>query len=229
MFKCVFCNKYYKSQKCLHKHYVKCSVEHNINVLDCNKELFDMMRHMMNANKSLTARVEKLERLCYKENKKIDVLKWLNENKKDHMYMERFMESIIIMEEELSYIYDDGIEDGLIKIIEINMEKQEKKPFISFERKSYVLYSNGEKGWMEVKEDNFKSCILGLQKKALKQFRKLNPVDKLKTDREHIIYNKRLISICDVKFSNKIKNIKNELYRKNKININKLVKYDFIF
>ena len=229
MFKCVFCNKYYKSQKCLHKHYVKCSVEHNINVLDCNKELFDMMRHMMNANKSLTARVEKLERLCYKENKRIDVIKWLNENKKDHMYMERFMESVEIMDEELSYIYDDGIEEGLLKILEMKLDKMDSKPFICFERKSYVLYCMGDNGWEELEEDEFKRYILGLQKKALKKFRKLNPVDKLETDRQHNIYNKRLMSICDAKFSKKIKNIKNELYRKNKMNINKLVKYDFVF
>ena len=67
MHKCLLCNKYYKSQKCLRKHYVKCSLKHNINILDCQDDLFQLMSNLMAANNRLCERVKKLETLAYKE------------------------------------------------------------------------------------------------------------------------------------------------------------------
>jgi len=227
MFKCIFCNKFYKSQKCLRKHYIKCSIANNVNVLNCQTELFEMIRELINQNKNLKDRVEKLEKCTYKEKKKVNVIEWLNKNRKSNLYIERFIKGINIGEGELKMVYDMGIVEGIINILESKMG--DEKPIMCFESRSYVLYVRDEKGWKQIKEEEFKKYILYIQREILKVFREKNPVDDLFTDREHNIYNKRLMSICIEKFIIKIKNIRNELYRKNKVNINKIVKYDFIF
>jgi hypothetical protein len=123
----------------------------------------------------------------------------------------------------LELVYENGIVDALINII-IN-ELEYKECLFCFEQKSYTLYVKGEKEWFELSNDKFRNKIFYLQRKLLKKFREENNVDNLDTDREHNIYNKRLMSICIENFGGKIKNIRNEIYRIRKQNINKLVKY----
>ena len=227
MYKCSFCQKIYQKPKCLKNHYVKCSVLHNVNMLNCNDGLFDLIKGLVKSNNNLTERVRKLESLTYKEKKKINVMTWLNENKGDMITFERLIEGIEMNEKNLELVYENGIVDALINII-IN-ELEYKECLFCFEQKSYTLYVKGEKEWFELSNDKFRKKIFYLQRKLLKKFREENNVDNLETDREHNIYNKRLMSICIENFGGKIKNIRNEIYRIRKQNINKLVKYDFEF
>lgn len=229
MFKCVFCNKHYESQKCLHKHYVKCSLEHNINVLKCESDLFEMMRQLLAMNKNLTERVKKLEQQSYRETKKLCVVKWLNENKKNNVNMKDFVKSLKFDEEHIEYVYKEGIIEGLAHILNEKLKDMNDVPLMCFERKSYELYVKDENKWEKIDDKEFKKYILSMQRKLLKLFRERNPVERLDTDEEHNTYNRRLRSICVDNFTRKIKNIKSEIYRKNKVNMNKLVKYDFVF
>ena len=229
MHKCFFCNKYYKSTVNLRKHYIKCSMKHNVNILNCQDELFTMLKGLVKVNEDLTCRVRKLETLTYKEKKKVDVLDWLNKNKGNCVLYSRFLNNIEICVDDLNQVFEVGIIDGLINIINNKLENMCEKPLMCFERKSYVLYVNNEEGWEKLSEEEFKKGICYLQREILKYFRMQNPMESIITDKEHNIYNKRLMSICVDNFSSKIKNIRNEIYRINKINIDKIIKYDFIF
>ena len=229
MHKCFFCNKYYKSSTNLRKHYIKCSMKHNVNVLNCQDELFTMLKNLVKVNEDLTCRVRKMETLMYKERKKVDVLDWLNKNKTDYMYYSRFLDNIEISMDHLDHVFEVGIIEALTNIINNKLENMDEKPLMCFERKSYVLYVNDENGWTKLSEEEFKKGVCYLQREILKFFRLQNPIESITTDKEHNIYNKRLMSICVDNFSSKIKNIRNEIYRMNKINIDKVIKYDFIF
>ena len=228
MHKCIFCDKHYEKPKCLKKHYVKCSILHNANILNCGDELFEVMRDLMKSNKNLTERVRKLETLSYKDKKRINVIAWLNENKTSVTF-ERFIEGIEINKKTLKLVYENGIIEGLIQLLSEELKEIESKPLYCFEQKSYVLYVKGADGWMEISNEIFRNKVFYLQRKILKKFREENSIDNLETDREHNIYNKRLMSICVDKLGVKIKSIKNDIYRINKQNINKIVKYDFEF
>ena len=229
MHKCLLCNKYYKSPKCLRKHYIKCSLKHNINILDCKDDLFQLMSNLMNANEKLCERVKKLETLAYKEKKRINVLDWLNDNRTLTLTYERFIQNIEMSEEILESVYNDGIIEGIISILNEHLNKCEETPLMCFEEKSYVLYEKAEGGWRKLSDDEFKKGICYLQREILKYFRQENPVEELFTDKEHNIYNKRLMNICVSNFSSKIKNIRNDIYVHNKKSINKIVSYDFDF
>jgi len=227
MHKCSFCQKVYQKPKCLKNHYVKCSVLHNVNMFNCKDELFDLIKDLVKSNNNLTERVKKLECLTYKERKKINVITWLNENKGDMITFERLIEGIEINEKNLELVYDNGIVDALINLIINDLEYNEC--LYCFEQKSYTLYVKGVDKWYEISNNEFRNKIFYLQRKILKRFREENNIDDLDTDREHNMYNKRLMSICIENFGVKIKNIRNEIYRIRKQNINKLVKYDFEF
>ena len=229
MNKCLFCNKQYIKPKYLKKHYVKCSIIHNANIINCNNELFELMRELVNSNSNLLKRVKKLEIISYKERKKINVLAWLNENKDISVTFERFIEGIEINSKVMDLVYNNGIIEGIIEIISDELEKTEMKPLYCFEQNSYTLYMKDENGWIEMSNEIFRNRIFYLQRKILIKFREENSIENLETDREHNIYNKRLMNICVTKFGVKIKNIKNEIYRTMKKNINKIVKYDFEF
>ena len=229
MHKCLLCNKYYKSPKCLRKHYVKCSLKHNINILDCNNDLFELMSNMMISNERLCERVKKLETLAYKEKKRINVLEWLNENRTLTMTYERFIQNIEMSEEILDYVFNNGLLDALSNIINDKLDNCEGKPLMCFEEKSYVLYEKTVDGWTKLEDDEFKKGVCYLQREILKYFRQENPVEDLFTDKEHNLYNKHLMSICVANFSSKVKNIRNDVYIHNKKSINKIVSYDFDF
>ncbi len=229
MHKCMLCNKLYKSPKFLRKHYIKCSFKHKINILDCNDDLFNLMSNLLVANERLTERVKKLETLTYKEKKKINVLNWLNDNKILSINYDRFIENIEINRDLLEIVYNEGIIEGITSILNENLSKCEEKPLMCFEEKSYVLYEKTIDGWKKLKDDEFKKGVCYLQREILKQFRLLNPIEDLITDKQHNLYNKRLMNICVDNFSSKIKNIRNDVYVYNKKSINKLVSYDFDF
>lgn len=226
---CNFCNKRYLRKKDLKNHIPKCSILNNINILGCNEHIFQLLKTVVKENKQLTERVKKLETLSLPVKKKIDIIQWLNDNKENSITFDRFLHNIEITEIDLLNIYDMGIVDGSSNLLKRLLMKMDEKPLLCFERKSYTLYIKGEKGWEIMTDEKFQQCICFLQREILKIFRDNNPVEKLKTDRDHNIYNKRLMKICIENFSVKIKNIRNDLYRNMKININKIIKYDLIF
>ena len=129
----------------------------------------------------------------------------------------------------MGIIYENGIVNGLINILLNEIENLENSCIYCFEQKSYTLYVKEEKGWEELSNTKFRNKIFYLQRNILKIFRSNNNIDELETDREYNIYNKRLKKICVEDFGIKIKTIRNELYRNTKINIQKLVMYDFTF
>tara|TARA_Y100000591_G_C21765239_1_gene662454 strand:+ start:719 stop:1282 length:564 start_codon:yes stop_codon:yes gene_type:complete len=187
------------------------------------------MSNLLVANERLTERVKKLETLTYKEKKKINVLNWLNDNKILSINYDRFIENIEINRDLLEIVYNEGIIEGITSILNENLSKCEEKPLMCFEEKSYVLYEKTIDGWKKLKDDEFKKGVCYLQREILKQFRLLNPIEDLITDKQHNLYNKRLMNICVDNFSSKIKNIRNDVYVYNKKSINKLVSYDFDF
>ena len=229
MHKCLFCNKTYVKPKCLKNHYIKCSVAHNVNLFNCKDELFELMRELVKSNESLCQRVKKLEGLVLKEKKKIDVVNWLNENVEDCITYTRFIEGIEINKEIMNSIYENGIIEGLTQILIEKLDENESKCIYCFEQKSYTLYVKKEETWGILDNNDFQKNIFYLQRKILKKFREENSIDSLQTDRDHNIYNKRLQNICDINMKTKIKNIRNDLYRHIKVNIEKLVSYDFTF
>lgn len=229
MYKCFLCDKYYKSEKGLRKHYVKCGLKHKMNVLKCDQELFELLGSVVRMNESLQKRVKKLETLAYKEKKKVNVLEWLNENRSICITYDRFLHNMEINNELLDVVFNEGIIEGIVSILNNSLTNEEEKPLMCFEEKSYTLYYKTIDGWKKLSDDEFKRGVCYLQREMLKYFREQNPVDELYTDKEHNTYNKRLMNICVSNFSSKIKNIRNDIYRHNKVSINKIVSYDFDF
>jgi len=206
---------------------VKCSILKNINILGAENDIFNLLKTLVETNKRMDMRIKKLEALMYKEKKKINVLEWLNKNRMNSITYSRFLDNIEIGEYELETIYEYGIIEGITKLLKENLNLMEEKPIICFEMKSYMVYVKCEEGWEKLESDEFKKNICYLQRKILTEFRNKNSIEKLKTDREHNIYNKRLRKICNSNFSIKINEIRNNIYRSTKVNINKIINYSF--
>ena len=113
----------------------------------------------MNANEKLCERVKKLETLAYKEKKRINVLEWLNDNKTLTLTYERFIQNIEMSEEILESVYNDGIIEGIINILNDHLNKCEE-PLMCFEEKSYVLYEKAEDGWRKLTTMNLRRAYV---------------------------------------------------------------------
>jgi len=229
MNQCQFCNKKYLRKGDLRRHYVKCSILENINIVGANNDIFILLKTLLETNKRMDIRIKKLEILAYKEKKKIRVLDWLNDNRKDSITYVRFLHNIEIGDSELETIYEHGILEGLTKILRDELKGMDEKPIMCFERKAYVLYVKTENGWSILESKEFKKNMCYLQRKILEKFREKNMIEQLKTDSGHNIYNKRLLKICNNNFAVKMNQINNSLYRNMKININKIINYTFEF
>ena len=235
MKKCHFCDKVFQREKSFKKHLVKCSVINNVNLLNTDELMFDLLRNLLKTNENLKTRIEKLEKQVIKENKKekIDIIEWLDNNKHVRITFEDFIEDIEIEKETLKYVYNNGILDGIKKVIKDEIikykDKYETEPIISFEKKKNTVYVKSEKGWKCLSIVELKNILCKMQRKMMIKFKKENNVEKIKTERDMETYNKRFMKLCDVNLENRVCELKNNLYNTTKKSYKKLIKYDLIF
>lgn len=234
MKKCHFCDKVFKREKNFKKHLVKCSVLNNVNLLNADELLFDLLKNLLKTNENLKNRVEKLEKQVIKENKKqeIDILKWLNDNKPVRITFKEFIGNIEIDDDNLEYIYCNGLLDGIKKAIKNEVikykERDEMEPIASFEKKRDTIYVKDETGWKCLSIVELKDILCKMQRKMMIKFKKKNNVEKM-TEKMMDTYNKRFMKLCDINLENRVLELKKNLYNTTKKSYKKLVKYDLIF
>ena len=102
-----------------------------------------------------------METLAYKEKKKVNVLEWLNENRSVCITYDRFLHNVEINDELLEIVFNEGIIEGIVSILNNSLINEEEKPLMCFEEKSYVLYYKTSDGWKKLNDEEFKrGCVL---------------------------------------------------------------------
>ena len=244
VFICNYCHKEYKNKGNFEKHVLLCEIirrnkyqkekdneeDNPINIKDLlilTKELAYKINRLEEDNK-------KFKNIIYNNQKKINVIQWLNLNEKSTNSFNNWVENLKLYEKDLDYIFEHGNING-INIIINELNNNEIIPIKSFTQKTnsfYIYdYENTILVWKTMTEKELEKFYNKLNSKILNLFKiwQENNSHKLKNENfaeEYINKVKKIIG-KDLNKEIELQKFKNKLFNNLKINIKTIIEYDF--
>jgi len=242
--KCSICKKKFTRLTSLRRHRAICELLNQSEL--CQKadleeisdlppliELWSVVKTLVQENIKLKKDMEKIKNWVHTKKKKINIINWLNENKKPVLTFQKWKLKINIYDSDLNLIFDNGFITGIVYILERNLILTEELPIRAFQQKSNCLYIFEDKGWRILKTDEFKELISYVNKNLLIYFKKwYNKNIKLINDPTNDdTYQKNIIKIMGgrVPYDQRIKKINSKLFKYLNINIKNIIQFEFNF
>ena len=226
---CNKCSKQYVSTSGLWRHKKKCNfhelvITDNLNnqlilkelIMEVVKQQQEVVKQQQEQIKELTNTIKELIPKVGNNNtinQKFNIQVFLNEKCKDAINMSDFIKSIEVSFQQLDYIKQNGIVNGLSNVIIEHMNKLglHQRPIHCTDLKREALYIKEDDIWMkDVNKEKIKKAIKGASTKqfcALSKWTKENP-DFIKNDSKQDYYTHTLVAIANNKESNEDKIIK---------------------
>jgi len=149
--KCSICNKKFTRLIALRRHRGICELLNQSN--HCQKadieeitdlppinELWSVVKTLVQENIKLKKDLEKIKNWVHTKKKKINIINWLNENKKPVLTFQEWKQKINIYDSDLNLIFDNGFITGIVYILERNLILTEELPIRAFQQKANCLY-----------------------------------------------------------------------------------------
>jgi hypothetical protein len=203
--------------------------------------LFAMVIMLYNKYEKLESDYIELKKYVTITKNKINILDYLNENfKQDYMNMDaggtnitKFMDELVIGEDQLQKIFKYDYVDGIFNIIcdYINV-KGSMVPIKCFNTKENVLYIFDGELWLIMDDNYLRKFIKSFDKKILTKFVEWKKLAEKTIDPEIFgeiyIQNMKKVIGGNYEKKNPASMIKNRLYKHLKIDLQSIVRYDFI-
>jgi hypothetical protein len=202
--------------------------------------LFAMVIMLYNKYEKLESEYNELKKYVNVTKNKINILDYLNENfKHDFMNMDaggtnitKFMDEIVIGEDQLQKIFKYDYVDGIFNIIcdYINV-KGSLVPIKCFNTKENVLYIFDGELWLIMDDNYLRKFIKSFDKKILTKFVEWKKIAEKTIDPEIFgeiyIQNMKKVIGGNYEKKNPASMIKNRLYKHLKVDLKSIVSYDF--
>jgi hypothetical protein len=203
--------------------------------------LFAMVIMLYNKYEKLESEYNELKKYVNVTKNKINILDYLNENfKHDFMNMDaggtnivKFIDELVIGEDQLQKIFKYDYVDGIFNIIcdYINV-KGSLVPIKCFNTKENVLYIFDGELWLIMDDNYLRKFIKSFDKKILTKFVEWKKIAEKTIDPEIFgeiyIQNMKKVIGGNYEKKNPASMIKNRLYKHLKIDLQSIVRYDFI-
>jgi hypothetical protein len=201
--------------------------------------LFAMVIMLYNKYEKLESEYNELKKYVNVTKNKINILDYLNENfKHDFMRDEgsnivKFMDEIVIGEDQLQKIFKYDYVDGIFNIIcdYINV-KGSLVPIKCFNTKENVLYIFDGELWLIMDDNYLRKFIKSFDKKILTKFVEWKKIAEKTIDPEIFgeiyIQNMKKVIGGNYEKKNPASMIKNRLYKYLKVDLKSIVSYDFV-
>jgi hypothetical protein len=204
--------------------------------------LFAMVIMLYNKYEKLESEYSELKKYVNVTKNKINILDYLNENfKSDYMSnggnnITKFMDELVIGEDELQKIFKYDYVDGIFNIICDYIDKLNVKgslvPIKCFTTKENVLYIFDGELWLIMDDVYLRKFIKSFDKKILTKFVEWKKIAEKTIDPEVFgeiyIQNMKKVIGGNYEKKNPASMIKNRLYKHLKIDLQSIVRYDFI-
>jgi transcription elongation factor Elf1 len=206
--------------------------------------LFAMVIMLYNKYEKLESEYTELKKYVAVTKNKINILDYLNENfKHDYMNMDaggnnitKFMDELAIGEDELQKIFKYDYVDGIFNIICDYIDKLNVKgsllPIKCFNTKENILYIFDGELWLIMDDVYLRKFIKSFDKKILTRFVEWKKIAEKTIDTEIFgeiyIQNMKKVIGGNYEKKNPAFMIKNRLYKHFKIDLQSIVRYDFI-
>jgi hypothetical protein len=206
--------------------------------------LFAMVIMLYNKYEKLENEYTELKKYVNVTKNKINILDYLNENfKHDFMNMDaggsnivKFMDEIVIGEDQLQKIFKYDYVDGIFNIICDYIDKLNVKgslvPIKCFNTKENILYIFDGELWLIMDDNYLRKFIKSFDKKILTKFVEWKKIVEKTIDPEIFgeiyIQNMKKVIGGNYEKKNPASMIKNRLYKHLKVDLKSIVRYDFI-
>lgn len=205
--------------------------------------LFAMVIMLYNKYEKLESEYNELKKYVNVTKNKINILDYLNENfKHDFMNMDaggsnivKFMDEIVIGEDQLQKIFKYDYVDGIFNIICDYIDKLNVKgslvPIKCFNTKENILYIFDGELWLIMDDNYLRKFIKSFDKKILTKFVEWKKIVEKTIDPEIFgeiyIQNMKKVIGGNYEKKNPASMIKNRLYKHLKVDLKSIVYYDF--
>ena len=258
-FCCAHCGKNYKTRTNLNKHLVLCETlvraktysknpkkeEDEIEFLPTQKQMYKIILDLALKCNHLEEKLEQMQKWVVKQKKKINIFEWLQEQEKPKQTWSEFINKIAILNEEIELILHNPFINVLNEICnrifqENNQESNPIQiPFVSFIEKQNTFYiyekeDTEQLKWRECSKKDLINLLNNIHFKMVKSFIELKKKNENKINESDNIcelFNKSNIKIMEVNFKNDqiFNKIKSFIYNKIKIDLKKVIEYEFEF
>ena len=172
MSNCIYCGKKYINASAFRKHQTICGMLKNIKTVDVYPtmdEIYPILVNLVQDNIKLKEKIKKIENRVYLPVKKIDIVKWLNENMKSNVNFDDWIDDIEITDIIMDSVVENGLVSGISTLLINLIQKSDQKniPIKSLTQlKSIYIYENE---WKKFTNDHVKKTIFSIQRKLFNQ------------------------------------------------------------
>ncbi len=226
---CPSCFKSFKRAGCYEKHIFQCQ-RRNEEKIPNNKELWDMITHLTEKYNTVQSEMEYLKNKMGIQNKKIDVLEWLNKQEKPNNTWKEIIENFEMKICDLDLIFQKGLIEGVVDIMIQYLQSFNSNDVIRcYEQKKNVFYVfNGS--WEILNKGDFENSYKTIYQKILSSFEEYKNVNenKMNDDEFQIEFNNNFVKILCVQtpFESQSVRIKNKIFDEIKENFKSIIELE---
>ena len=226
---CPSCFKSFKRAGCYEKHIFQCQ-RRNEEKIPNNKELWDMITHLTEKYNTVQSEMEYLKNKMGIQNKKIDVLEWLNKQEKPNNTWKKTIENFEMKICDLDLIFQKGLIEGVVDIMIQYLQSFNSNDVIRcYEQKKNVFYVfNGS--WEILNKGDFENSYKTIYQKILSSFEEYKNVNenKMNDDEFQIEFNNNFVKILCVQtpFESQSVRIKNKIFDEIKENFKSIIELE---
>jgi uncharacterized protein YeeX (DUF496 family) len=164
---CTYCGKSYKKKSNLDKHFVVCELlqvgkKRNSNIernqdedeaIPSQQKMFQMLVELGQKYNKLEEKVEEMNKWIVKKKKKINGIEWLNTNIKPTINFHSIIDTIIINEDDIKFLFENSFNDLLNEVFSRTIYSKDF-PIFAFVQKPNLFYIyDSEIGWIELSRE----------------------------------------------------------------------------
>ena len=226
---CPSCFKSFKRAGCYEKHIFQCQRRTEEKIPN-NKELWDMITHLTEKYNTVQSELEYLKNKMGIQNKKIDVLEWLNKQEKPNNTWKEIIENFEMKICDLDLIFQKGLIEGVVDIMIQYLQSFNSNDVIRcYEQKKNVFYVfNGS--WEILNKGDFENSYKTIYQKILSSFEEYKNVNenKMNDDEFQIEFNNNFVKILCVQtpFESQSVRIKNKIFDEIKENFKSIIELE---
>lgn len=226
-----------------------------IEYLPTQKQMYKIILDLALKCNHLEEKLEQMQKWVVKQKKKINIFEWLQEQEEPTQTWSQFISKIIILNEETELILHnpfinvlneicDRIFQDLNQDLNQNLTTSQDKnknsiPFVAFTEKqnTFYIYEKDESEnlkWRECSKKDLINLLNNIHFKMVKSFidlKKKNEREINESDNICELFNKSNIKIMEINFKNDqiFNKAKSLIYNKIKIELKKVIEYEFEF
>jgi|APSaa5957512535_1039671.scaffolds.fasta_scaffold26117_2 hypothetical protein len=238
---CPSCFKTLKLKECYEKHIFQCQRLHEENTPAPN-QLYEMIKSLTEKYNSVQNELENLKRNNQIQNKKLNILEWLNKQNKPQIVWSKYIDEMKITLSNLELIFEKGLIDGVFDILiqylhsndsndsNDSSESNDSNHVIKcFEQKKNIIYVFEEE-WKIMNNKAFEDIFKIIYQKILTSFEEYRIVNesKMNDDNFQVDFNNNFMTILcvNIPFESKCVRIKNKLFNELKENFTSIIEFE---